>query len=46
MPAPESVGFEDEERLFPVLHATGKEDEPEALGLHDAWLVDLAAQDD
>ena len=33
MPAQERVGFEDEERVSPVLHATGTEDEPEAIGL-------------
>lgn len=33
MLAEEGVGLEDEQRIFPVLHATGEEDEPEGVGL-------------
>lgn len=41
MPAEKRVGFEDAERLFPVLAAACKEDEPEAIGLREGGVFDL-----
>jgi hypothetical protein len=46
MPVEEGVWLEDEERFFPVLDATGKEDEPETIGLRKRGLFDLAVEDD
>ncbi len=46
MPAQQSVRFEEEERIFPVLDATNQEDEPKAIRLRKGWLVDSALQDD
>ena len=46
MPAEESVGFEDEQGILPVLDATREEDEPEAIGLRKGRLFYLAVQDD
>ena len=44
MPAEERLGFEDEERLFPIFDATGKEDEPETISLRNGRLFDLAVK--
>ncbi len=46
MPTEERVGLEDEQRLFPVLDATGEEDEPETIGLRKCRPFDLAVEDD
>jgi len=46
MPAQERVGFEDEERLFPVVDATGEEDEPETISLRKGRLLGLAVEED
>jgi len=46
MPAQESVRFEDEEGCLPTPDTTCKEDEPEAIGLGEAWFIDLAMEDD
>lgn len=46
MPTEEGVGLEDEESLFPVLDVAGEEDEPEAIGLRNGGLFDLAVEDD
>ncbi len=46
MPAEKGVGFEDEQRLFPVLDATGEEDEPKAIGLRKSRFFDLAEDDE
>jgi hypothetical protein len=46
MPAQERVGFEDEEHISPILHATGEKDEPEAIGLRQRGLLDFTAKDD
>jgi len=46
MPAQECVGFEDEERLFPVFDATGEEDEPETISLRKGRLFDLVVKED
>ena len=46
MPAQKSSGFEDQERVFPMLNATSEKDEPEAIGLREARLFNLAVQDD
>ena len=46
MPAQKSIGFEDQERVFPMLNATSEKDEPEAIGLCEARLFNLAVQDD
>lgn len=46
MPAEELVGFQDKQRTFPVLDATGKEDEPEAVGLPKGRSLDLPLEDD
>ena len=45
MPTEERVGFEDEERLFPILDAAGKEDELETISLRNGRLFDLAVKD-
>ncbi len=45
MPAEEGVGFEAEGCLFPVLHATRKEDEPETIGLGKGRFFDLTVKD-
>jgi len=46
MPTEERVGLEDEEFLFPVLDATGQEDEPEPIRLGEDRLFDLAVKND
>jgi hypothetical protein len=40
------VGFEDEKGCLPILDATGKKNEPEAIRLSKGRLVDLAVEDD
>jgi hypothetical protein len=46
MPAEECVGLGDEERLLPVLAATGEKDELEAIGLRNDGFLGLAVKDD
>ena len=46
MPAEERLGFEDEERFFPIFEATSEEDEPEAIGLRNRRLFDLTVKDE
>lgn len=45
MPANKGVRFEDEEGFLPKLDAAGQKDEPEAIGLGEVWLFDLAVED-
>jgi hypothetical protein len=45
MPTKEGVGFENEQRISPVLHATGEEDEPKAIRSRKGRLFNLAVQD-
>jgi hypothetical protein len=45
MPAEERLRFDDEQSILPVLDATGEEDEPEAVGLRNGRLIDLAVKD-
>jgi hypothetical protein len=42
MPAEQGIGFEDQERLFPVLNTAGEQDEPEAIRLCEARFFDLS----
>jgi hypothetical protein len=46
MPAQERIGLEDEEGFLPPPDPTDEEDEPEAIGWGESWLVDLAVEDD
>jgi hypothetical protein len=47
MPAQERIGLEDEEGFLPSLDPAGEEeDKPEAIGWCEAWLVNLAVEDD
>jgi len=46
MPAQERIGLDDEEALLPSPDPAGEEDEPEAIGWGEAWLVNLAVEDD
>jgi hypothetical protein len=46
VPTKKGVGLEDEERFSPILHPTGEEDQPEAIGLRKGWLFDLAVKED
>ncbi len=46
MPAEQGIGFEDEERVLPMLDATGEEDAPEAIGWRQARFPSSAVQDD
>lgn len=46
MPAQQRVGFEDEQRIFPVTDATGEKHEPEAVGLGKRGFFDVAVKDD
>jgi len=46
MPAKQRIGLEDEEGFLPALDPAGEEDEPEAIGWGESWLVDLAVEDD
>jgi len=46
MLAQEGVGLEDQKAFFPIVDATGEEDEPEAIGLRKGRFVDLAVEDD
>ncbi len=45
VPTKEGVGSEDEEYFFPVLDATSKKDKPEAIGVRNGRLFDLAVED-
>ncbi len=45
MPAEQGVRPEDPQMIPPVFHATGKEDEPKAVGLSKGWFFDLAVKD-
>ena len=46
MPPEERVRLEDEHGILPVLDATGKENEPEPIGLRTGRLFDMAVKDD
>jgi len=46
MPAKQRIGLEDEEGFLPPPDPAGEEDEPEAIGWGEPWLVDLAVEDD
>jgi hypothetical protein len=46
MPAQQRFGFWDQESFFPVLDATGQENEPTAIRLCEMWRFDLALEDD
>ena len=46
MPAQEGIGLEDEEGFPPSPDPAGKEDEPKTVGWGEAWLADLAMEDD
>ena len=46
MPAQERIGLEDEDGFLPMPDRTDEEDEPEAIGWCEAWLVNLAVEDD
>jgi hypothetical protein len=46
MPGQEGVRLEDEERLLPTVDLAAEEDEPEAIGLGEPWLVNVAVEDD
>ena len=46
MPAQERIRLEDEEGFLPTPDSAGEEDEPEAIGWGEAWLVNLAVKDD
>jgi hypothetical protein len=46
MPAQEGIGLEDEEGFPPSADPAGEEDEPEAVGWGEAWLADLAMEED
>lgn len=40
MPAERGIGFQDQRRVFPVLHTAGKWDEPEAIRLCQARFIE------
>ena len=42
----ERIGLEDEEGFLPTPDPAGEEDEPEAIGWGETWLVNLAVEDD
>jgi hypothetical protein len=46
MPAQERIGLDDKEALLPTPDPAGEEDEPEAIGWGEAWLANLAVEDD
>ena len=46
MPAQERIGLEDEDGFLPMPDPADEEDEPEAIGWGEAWLVNLAVKDD
>jgi hypothetical protein len=46
MPAQKRIGPEDEEGLLPTPDPAGEENEPEAIGWSESWLVNLAVKDD
>ena len=45
-PAKQRIGLEDEEGFLPPPDPAGEEDEPEAIGWGEPWLVGLAVEDD
>jgi hypothetical protein len=45
MPAKHRIGPEDEDGFLPTLDPAGEEDEPEAVGWGEAWLLNLAMDD-
>ena len=45
MPVEKGVELEDEEGLLPIPDVAGQEDEPQAVRGGEAWLLDLAVQD-
>ena len=46
MPAQERIGLDDKEGFLPPPDLAGEEDEPEAIGWGETWLVNLAVDDD
>ncbi len=46
MPGQQSVGFEDEKEVVPVVDATGEEDQPEAIRLSEMGILNLAVEED
>ena len=46
MPAQEGIGLEDEDGFPPNPDPAGEEDEPEPVGWGEAWLADLAMEED
>jgi len=46
MPTQEGVRFEDEGGGLPTLRTACKEDQPEAIGLGEAWFLGLTMEDD
>lgn len=46
MAAEQGSGFEDEERVLPLLDAAREEEEPEAIGWREARFLGVAVQDD
>jgi hypothetical protein len=46
MPAQERIGLEEEDGFLPTADPSGEEDEPKAIGWCEAWLVNLAVEDD
>ena len=46
IPAQEGIGLEDEERFLPTVGPAGEEDDPEAIGLGEAWFLDQVLEED
>ena len=45
MPVQERIGLNDDEGFLPMPDPAGEEDEPEAIGWGEAWLLNLAMKD-
>jgi len=45
MPGQERIGLEDEDGFLPTPDPADAENEPEAIGWCEAWLVKLAVED-
>ena len=45
MPAQERIRLEDEDGFLPTPDPAGEENEPKAIGWGEAWLVNLAVED-
>lgn len=46
MPAQQCVGFQDQQCVLPVFDGTGEKHQPQAVGLRERGLFDLALKDD